>query len=92
MKKKVVLIIGMITVASSMGYIRKASIHRQEGGKLYLDFYSAFGGMNGNIGAKNEYTIPLNEETNIISIYRKSNCYEEVLVKSDDGSWQKIWQ
>lgn len=76
-------------MASSMGYIRKASISQQEGGHLYVDFYGAFGGMNGSIGAKNVYTLPLKEETDIIGIYRNPNCYEQVLVKDDDGVWKK---
>ena len=79
-------------VASSAGYIRKASINQQYGGKLYLDFYSAFGGINGSIGAKNTYTFTLDEETNIIGIYRNSNCYEEVLTKDDGGLWQRTRQ
>ena len=77
-------------VASSMGYIRKVSIHQQEGGKLYLDCYSAFGGVNGRIGAKNTFTFQLDEDTSVIAIYRSTNCYEEVLIKDEDGSWMGI--
>ena len=77
-------------VASSAGYVRKASINQQYGGKLYLDFYSAFGGINGSIDAENVHTLPLNEETNIIGIYRDSDCYEEVLAKDENGLWQRI--
>lgn len=36
-----------VGVASSIGYIRKVTIHQQERGKLYLNCYSAFGGING---------------------------------------------
>ena len=79
-------------VASSMGYIRNVSIHQQQGGKLYLDCYSAFGGMNGSIGAKDTFTFRLNKETSIIAIYRNTDCYEEVLKKSADGSWQWVKQ
>ena len=39
-----------VGVFSSIGYIRKVSVHQQHGGKLYLDFYSAFGGINGSVG------------------------------------------
>ena len=45
-------------VASSAGYVRKASTHQQQGEKLYLDFYSAFGGVNGSIGAKIHIPLP----------------------------------
>ena len=33
-------------VASSAGDIGRARVHQQQGGKLYLDFYSAVGGVN----------------------------------------------
>ena len=78
-----------VGVASSMGYIRDVSVHQQHGGKLYLDCYSAFGGLNGSIGAKNTFTFGLNEDTTIIAIYRNSNTYEEVLIKTEDGSWRR---
>ena len=76
-------------VSSPMGYIRKAVVHQQHGGHLYLDFYSAFGGINGTIGANNVYTLPLHEETYMIGIYRNTDCYEEALVKGKNGLWKK---
>lgn len=78
-----------IGISSSMGYIRDVSVHQQHGGKLYLDCYSAFGGVNGSIGAKDTFTFDLNDDTTIIAVYRNSNAYEEVLVKAEDGSWQR---
>lgn len=77
-----------IGVVSSAGYIRKAAVHQQYGGKLYMDCYSAFGGINGHIGAKTSFVLPLDEDTAIIAIYRNKNCYEEVLYKDSDGVWQ----
>nr|WP_294682544.1 hypothetical protein [uncultured Anaerotignum sp.] len=77
-------------VAASAGYIRRAAVAQQEGRKLFLDFYSAFGGVNGSIGAKNVYTIPIKEDTDFIGIYRNSNCYEQVLAKNADGTWQRV--
>ena len=77
-----------VGVATSVGYIRKVSEYQQHGGKLYLDCYSAFGGINGSWGAKNEYTIKLNEDTEMIAIYRSANCYNTVLEKDEDGKWQ----
>ncbi|MBQ9262882.1 MAG: hypothetical protein IJ189_01570 [Clostridia bacterium] len=76
-------------VASSTGFIRDAKISQQHGGKLYLDCYSAFGGINGSIGAEDTFTFPLNEETSIIAVYRNKDAYEEVLVKAEDGTWQR---
>lgn len=84
--KEITLDIG---VASSVGYIRDVKIHQQYGGKLYLDCYSAFGGLNGSIGAKESFTFELNDDTDIIAVYRSANAYREVLVKAEDGSWQR---
>ena len=81
-----------VGVSSSMGYIRNVSVHQQKGGKLYLDCYSAFGGLNGSVGAKDTFTFHLNEETSMIGIYRNTNCYEAALVKGEDGSWQRAVQ
>lgn len=78
-----------IDVAASMGYIRKAAVSQQEGGKLYIDCYSAFGGINGNIGAKSRFTLPLDENTISIGMYRNENCYEEILHKDENGIWQR---
>ena len=85
--KEITLNIG---VASSIGYIRDVKVRQQYGGKLYLDCYSAFGGLNGSIGAKESFTFELNDDTTILAIYRNSNAYEEVLVKAEDGSWQCV--
>ena len=76
-------------IGSSMGFIRDLSIHQQHGGKLYLDPLSAFGGLNGSIGAKDTFTIPLETETSSIAIYRNVNCYEVILEKGDDGIWRR---
>lgn len=79
-----------IGVASSAGHIRKLDVYQQEGGKLYIDCYSAFGGFNGSIGAKDIYTLPLDENTTMIAIYRNTNAYEEVLRKDIAGKWQRV--
>ena len=76
-----------VGVSTSIGYVRKVSVHQQHGGKLYLDCYSAFGGINGSWGAKNEYTIQLDDDTEMIALYRSPNCYDPVLKKGEDGVW-----
>ena len=81
-----------VGVSTSIGYVRKVSVHQQHGGKLYLDCYSAFGGINGSWGAKNEYTIQLDEDTEMIALYRSPNCYDPVLEKDANGEWQRITQ
>ncbi len=75
-------------VSSSIGYIRKVAVHQQHGGKLYLDCYSAFGGINGSWGAKNKYVIQLDEETEMIALYCSADCYVPVLEKNANGEWQ----
>ena len=74
-----------VGVSTSVGYIRKVSEHQQQGGKLYLDCYSAFGGLNGSIGAKREYVILLDADTEMIALYRFSDCYESVLQKDENN-------
>lgn len=78
-----------VAVSSSAGHIRKVSTYQQQGGKLYLDFYSAFGGLNGRLCAKDEYTINIQDETEIIALFRNTDCYEEVLRKNADGQWER---
>lgn len=78
-----------IDTASSVGYIRKMAVSQQMGGKLYIDCYAAFGGINGRIGAKNSFTLPLDEDTTMIGIYRNKNAYQEVLYKDEDGIWRR---
>lgn len=55
------------------------TVSQQESGKLYIDCYAAFGGINGSIGAKSRFTLPIEEGTTVIGIYRDKDCYEEVL-------------
>ena len=79
-----------VGVSSSIGYVRKVSEHQQQGGKLYLDCYSAFGGINGSWGAKSEYTIQIDEDTEMIALYRSADCYDPVLEKDTNGEWQRV--
>ena len=61
-----------LMVSSSVGYLRKAVVHSQENGELLIDCYSAFGGINGSIGAKNGFSFSLSPETTMISLKRGS--------------------
>lgn len=79
-----------VGVGSSAGYTRDVSIHRQEGGALYLDCISAYGGINGSIGAKNEFVIPLDKDTAEIGLYRSPGTYEVVLEKDASGVWNRV--
>lgn len=79
-----------VGVASSMGSVRCIRVHQQQGGKLYLDPYQAFGGFNGSVGAKSEYTVALSSDTHLIALYRNVNCYEPILQRDEDGTWQRV--
>jgi len=79
-----------VGVSTSIGYIRTVRVHQQESGKLYLNFYQAFGGINGSVGAKNSFTLSLNEDTEVIGICRAHNCYDVVLEKNEDGVWEFV--
>lgn len=78
-----------LMVSSSVGYLRKAVVHSQENGELLIDCYSAFGGINGSIGAKNEFSFSLSPETAMISLNRGAGQYEALLYKDADGIWQR---
>ena len=78
-----------VSVPSSIGYIREVKTERY-GAELRLDFYSAFGGMNGNIGAKKEYTITLDDDITVISVFRGESGYEYVLFRDWAGTWKKM--
>lgn len=77
-------------VASSVGYIRSVSSHT-EGNTICLDFKNAFGGINGSIGAKNEYSLKLDCDATGISVYRGNNVYVQVLEKDENGIWQRVY-
>jgi len=79
-----------IGAGGSAGFVRKVSAKQQGGGRLYLDCYSAFGGFNGSLGARREYTIPLESDTDTIAVYRNTNAYQEVLKKDSNGVWQRV--
>ncbi len=79
-----------VGVASSMGYVRKLSERRQQDGTLEIDCYAAFGGLNGDWGAKREHTIRLLRDTEVIALYRAGGRYEPVLEKDENGIWQRV--
>lgn len=76
-------------VAASMGYIRDMSV-KKDGEEVYLTFYSAFGGLNSSLGAKNTFEIPLDESSAKIYIYRGESGYELILQKNaETNRWER---
>lgn len=79
----------IVGVAQSIGYVRAVSQHQQPDGKLCLDCYSAFGGLNGSWGAKSRYTIQLDEDTKTIAVWHSGDKnYRTILEKDEDGEWK----
>lgn len=76
-----------VSSASSAGHVRRAAVRRREGGTLYIDFRCAFGGINGKIGAKSVFTLPLDPDISAIALRRAGGEYETVLVRSASGEW-----
>lgn len=78
-------------VGSSMGFIRG---YKDEGGGTkphYLKFYSAWGGFNSSLGAKNEYTLRLGAEDTEIYVYQGDGGYTLSLKKEETtGTWYRI--
>ena len=80
-----------VGVGSSMGYVRG---YKDEGGGVkphYLKFYSAWGGFNSSIGAKNEFVLELEPEDTEIYLYHGDGGYELALKKDvTSGEWYRV--
>ena len=68
--------------------VRKIKESQQYGGRLYLDCYSAFGGFYGSWGAKSEFVVELDEETEVIGLY--NGAYQYALKKDANGTWRFV--
>ena len=81
-----------VDVTSPMGYVRSAK-ERQEGGCLYVSFYSAFGGHNGSIGAKDSFELQTPTDCREIYFYCDGDGYDLVLRREDaSSSWERVGQ
>lgn len=79
-------------IGSSMGIVRRVKVVSREGGTVKLDCFCGFGGLNGAVGAKDTYVIPLEASDTAIALCRDGNRYETVLVKDDAGAWHRPGQ
>ncbi len=74
-----------------MGFVRD---YKDEGGGVkphYLKFYSAWGGLNSSIGAKNKFTLELSPEDTEIYVYHGNGGYDLILEKNSvSGEWQRV--
>ncbi len=88
-----------VGVTSPMGYVRSAS-EKQEGEGLYVKFYSAFGGHNGTLGARDSFELETPEDCREIYFYcakgdgaadGADNGYNLVLRREDSASaWERV--
>ena len=76
------------TIWSSMGFTRG---FKDDGGGVkphYLTFYSTFGGLNSQLGAKSEHILTLGKDDTEIYFNRADGGYELVLQKDKEtGEW-----
>lgn len=78
------------SIATSAGYSRTVKNVSDDPEKMMLKFYSAFGGVNGSIGAKSEFDLPLAPECKEIYVLLYDN-YRLTLAKNPTtGEWERI--
>ena len=77
-------------ILSSAGYSRTVKNVSDDPEKMMLKFYSAFGGVNGSIGAKSEFNLPLAPECKEIYVLLYDD-YRLTLAKNPTtGEWERI--
>ena len=77
-------------ILSSAGYSRTVKNVSDDPEKMELKFYSAFGGVNGSIGAKSEFDLPLAPECKEIYVLLYDD-YRLTLAKNPTtGEWERI--
>lgn len=78
------------SIATSAGYTRSVKNMSDDPEKMELKFYSAFGGVNGSIGAKSEFDLPLSPECKEIYVLLYDD-YRLTLAKNPTtGEWERI--
>ena len=72
-----------VAVGVSVGYTRSVTV-KDEGNALRLEFHPAYGFINGKIGAKNTFDIPLKPYQDKIYIFPSGHG----LLRNEQGMWQ----
>ena len=75
------------SLSGSMGYIRDIKTEKVNDA-IYCSFYSTFGGLNSNIGAKDSFEIKLNDST--AKIYFDRGRGADLLVLERDAA-TNVW-
>ena len=77
-------------IATSAGYTRSVKNVSDDPEKMMLKFYSAFGGVNGSIGAKSEFDLPLSPECKEIYVLLYDD-YKLLIAKNPaTGEWEMV--
>ena len=77
-------------VFSSVGYTRAVKDVSDDPEKMKLQFYPAFGGINGSIGAKYEFDLPLSPECKEIYVLLYDD-YKLLIAKNPTtGEWEMV--
>lgn len=78
------------SIATSAGYTRSVKNVSDDPEKMMLKFYAAFGGINGSIGAKSEFDLPLAPKCKEIYVLLYDD-YRLTLAKNPTtGEWERI--
>ena len=78
------------SIATSAGYTRSVKNVSDNPEKMKLKFYSAFGGVNGSIGAKREFDLPLSPECKEIYVLLYDD-YKLLIAKNPaTGKWEMV--
>ena len=80
-----------VGVAGSMGYIRACSDVSKDSEVVQLRFYSAFGGLNSDMGARNVFVIPLAEDCREIRFERGGGSQPVLRKNETTGEWERTW-
>lgn len=73
-----------VAVGVSVGYTRSVTV-TQEGNAVKLTFHPAYGFINGKIGAKNTFDIPLKPYQDKIYIFPSGHG----LIRNEQGQWER---
>lgn len=77
-----------VGVSSSVGYVRK--MKRTSGSmNYYFTFYSTFG-INSKLGAKDTFTIDIDNNVDEIYFYTGGKGYKKVLELNEAGEWVRV--
>ncbi len=79
-----------VAVTSSAGYVRAVANRSDNPERQDLYFYSAFGGLNGSIAARDKFVVPISNDCKEIYFYQIGGF--ELVLKKDlvTNQWGKM--